>query len=256
MDTSRDDTALAAFLARRSRAGVLTDFDGTLAAIVDRPEEARPLSGAGHVLRALAARCPLVAIVSGRPAAFVVDRLGLGPDDAVVVSGLYGMETATGGRVEARPEAERWRPVIEEAAVEAERAAPPGVIVERKGLSLTVHYRTDPAEEEWVRDWVGAAAHRHGLAAHPARMSWELRVPLAIDKGSVVTDLAAGLEAACFVGDDVGDLPAFAALDALQVTALKVAVRSPEMAPELAAAADLVVDGPDGALTFLRRLAG
>jgi trehalose 6-phosphate phosphatase len=107
-----------------------------------------------------------------------------------------------------------------------------------------------------VREWVDEAARRHGLAAHPARMSWELRVPLAVDKGSVVSELAAGLEAACFVGDDVGDLPAFAALDALPVTALKVAVRSPEMAPELAAAADLVVDGPDGALAFLRRLAG
>jgi trehalose 6-phosphate phosphatase len=197
-----------------------------------------------------------VAVVSGRPAAFVVDRLGLGPHDSVLVSGLYGMETAIGGRVVARPEAERWRPVIEEAAVEAERAAPSGVIVERKGLSLTVHYRTDPAEEAWVREWTGEAARRHGLVAHRARMSWELRVPLEIDKGSVVAELAASLDAACFVGDDVGDLPAFAALDALPATTLKVAVRSPELALELAAAADVVVDGPGGALAFLRRLAG
>ncbi len=43
-------------------------------------------------------------------------------------------------------------------------------------------------------------------------MSWELRPPVPTDKGTVVTELAAGLAAVCFVGDDTGDLPAFEAL--------------------------------------------
>ncbi len=40
-------------------------------------------------------------------------------------------------------------------------------------------------------------------------MSVELRPPVKTDKGTVVDELASGLGAACFFGDDLGDLPAF-----------------------------------------------
>jgi trehalose 6-phosphate phosphatase len=88
-------------------------------------------------------------------------------------------------------------------------------------------------------------------------MSRELVPPVDTDKGVVVTALAAGLEAVCFMGDDVGDLPAFAALRRLRakgVDTLAVAVRGPEAPTALLAEADLVVDGPTGALGFLREL--
>jgi trehalose 6-phosphate phosphatase len=58
-------------------------------------------------------------------------------------------------------------------------------------------------------------------------------------------------------GDDLGDLPAFAAAAQLAAAggeALRVAVRSAEAPPALLAAADLVVDGPPGLLDLLRRL--
>jgi trehalose 6-phosphate phosphatase len=79
------------------------------------------------------------------------------------------------------------------------------------------------------------------------------------DKGSVVSELAAGLRAVCFVGDDTGDLPAFAALTALRaagVHTLAVAVSSPETPRQLLDASDLVVDGPAGVLDFLEALVG
>jgi trehalose 6-phosphate phosphatase len=60
------------------------------------------------------------------------------------------------------------------------------------------------------------------------------------------------------VGDDLGDLPAFAAVSELVSEGhdgLRVAVRSEEAPPDLLAAADLVLDGPEGVLAFLRRLA-
>ena len=59
------------------------------------------------------------------------------------------------------------------------------------------------------------------------------------------------------MGDDVGDLPAFEALDALRdegVETVKVAVRTPESSPTLMDQADVEVDGPPGVLAFLRRL--
>jgi trehalose 6-phosphate phosphatase len=59
------------------------------------------------------------------------------------------------------------------------------------------------------------------------------------------------------VGDDLGDLPAFAAvaqLAAERYDGLRVAVRSAEAPPPLLADADLILEGPPGVLEFLRRL--
>ena len=89
-------------------------------------------------------------------------------------------------------------------------------------------------------------------------MSLELRPPLPADKGAVVERLGAGAAAACFLGDDAGDLPAFAALDRLAAAgcrAVKVAVATEESPPELAAAADVVLADPAQALAALAWLA-
>jgi trehalose 6-phosphate phosphatase len=75
----------------------------------------------------------------------------------------------------------------------------------------------------------------------------------------VLEEAAEGLGAACFFGDDRGDLAAFDALDRLAargVATVQVAVRSGEAPDELLERADLVVDGPEGVLDVLRVLAG
>ena len=62
----------------------------------------------------------------------------------------------------------------------------------------------------------------------------------------------------CFLGDDVGDLPAFDALDRLAaagVHTVRVAVSTEEAPQEVLERADVVVDGPAGALAVLERLA-
>jgi trehalose 6-phosphate phosphatase len=68
----------------------------------------------------------------------------------------------------------------------------------------------------------------------------------------VVAELAEDLDTVCFIGDDIGDLPAFDVVRARR--GVTIAVRSDESPPELLAAADLVVDGPEGALQFLSGL--
>lgn len=254
---------LAALVANPGTSGILTDFDGTLAPIVGDPAAARPLAGAVEVLHDLARRYARVAVVSGRPAAFLSDHLGLAhhrPGSGLFAVGLYGLETATaGGLVSAHPLAEPWRAAVAATADLAEEAAPPGVLVERKGLSVTLHYRANPAAEAWCRAWTVEQAARTGLEVHGARMSEELRPPVPVDKGTVVAELAAGLATVCFLGDDRGDLPAFAALKQLEATqpgftAVTVAVRSSEAPAALLDRADMVVDGPAGALAVLRSL--
>ena len=252
----------------------MTDFDGTLAAIVDDPAEARPINGATAVLRRLAASFATVAVVSGRPASFLWDRLGSvtvdqqgaplmdgapRSDASLHLVGLYGMESVgLDGAVTLVEGGAVWTAVIEESARRLRDDAPEGVLVEVKGAAVTVHWRRAPEGESWAADRVSKEASGSGLEVHPGRMSLELRPPLGVDKGTVVRRLAAGCTAVCFLGDDLGDLPAFVELGRLRaedgLAAVGVAVIDDETAPEVADAADLHVRGPKGALEVLEWL--
>jgi trehalose 6-phosphate phosphatase len=238
---------------------LLTDFDGTLADIVDDPARARPLPGAEAILRRLAANFACVAVVSGRPAEFLAAHLQQGVAAGLRLIGLYGLESVSSdGRVVIADGAEEWRAVIERAAGEAEADAPSGSIVERKGLAVTLHWRTTAHNEQAVTSLADRLALEHGLVVHPARMSVELRPPVSRDKGSAVRELTSGYDAACFLGDDLGDLPAYDALDELAAagaTTLKVVASGSEVPPELLRRADLRVDGPHGALALLSAVA-
>jgi trehalose 6-phosphate phosphatase len=250
---------LAPFLEQPDNAGVITDFDGTLAPIVLDPAAAVALPGAVDVLHRLADRYATVAVVSGRPVSFLIDRLELDSRPApIALSGLYGLERAMGSVIEEHPRSSEWRDLVSAIADRAEIEAPRGVEVERKGLSLTLHVRTAPEHDGWARGFAETQSHVTGFEVHRARMSYELRPPVQIDKGTVVAELTTGLVATAFFGDDRGDLPAFDALDRAAAdtgaVALKVGVRSSEAPIELIERADVLVDGPDGVLDLMRRL--
>lgn len=254
---------IAAFSSAPERAALVSDFDGTLAPIVEDPASARPLSGAPALLAALARRCQAVAVVSGRPAAFLARVLG--PEVAasgVLLFGLYGMERVQGGEVVAHPEAQAWRPAVASALARARDRAPRGVGVEDKGLSFTLHWRGAPDPDRaaaWAREMAAGTVRRLGLEAHPGRMSLELLPPLGPDKGQVVEEVGQRASCAVYLGDDRADLAGFDALDRLAAgpcpLVLRVAVASAEAPPELLERADHVVEGPAGALGLLARLA-
>jgi trehalose 6-phosphate phosphatase len=232
---------------------VLTDFDGTLSPIVADPAGARAVDGAGDAHAALARAYGTVAVISGRPVAFL--RAALRPDLQLI--GLYGLEWLRGGEIVDHPEVVPWRPVVQRAVDAAVEELPPGVLVEPKGVTVALHYRTAPEHADVVERWAAARAAVDGLVTHAGKMSVELTPPLSVDKGTTVRALAADRRAVCFVGDDLGDLPAFAVLDDLRaggVDTVAVAVRSAEAPDEVLAAADVVVEGPAGALDVLRRL--
>lgn len=235
-------------------AAVLTDFDGTLSAIVDDPAAAVPVPGAAEVLSDLAAVAPVVGVVSGRPVEVLARHL---TDPALRLAGLYGLERRIGGEVVDLPDAATWAAAVAGAVADLGERLPPGAVVESKRLSLTVHYRQAPEVAAEVARVAQEVAAAHGLVDRPARMSVEVHPRGTPDKGTVVEELAAGRAAACFLGDDVGDVPAFAALDRLAATGMatvRVAVRSEGVAAELVDRADVVVDGPQGAVTWLRSL--
>jgi trehalose 6-phosphate phosphatase len=257
MAMSRDVRGVISdFADHAASAGVFSDFDGTLALIVDDPTSARPLPGAADALAALARGYARVGVISGRPGAFLAEHLGR---RGLALTGLYGLEVVTADGVRPVAAAKRWRSAVDEVAARAEAELPPALGVERKDLSVAIHFRVSPGYAELAREWTADAAARSGLAVHPARMSYELRPPLPHDKGLVLTEAAAGLTHVLFAGDDRGDLDAFDALDRLaaggDVTVARVAVRSPESPSELLERADVVVEGPEGVLSLLQALA-
>jgi trehalose 6-phosphate phosphatase len=239
------------------RSALCLDFDGTLSAIVDDPRAARPLPGVPDLLARLARRLGLVAVISGRPVSFL--QSALGPPAGVRLVGLYGLEQIDpDGTRDVAPDAAPWEAVITEVVDLARAEAAPGVYVEPKGLTVTLHWRNAPGEAEWVAGFAARQAEERGLQVHRGRRELELRPPLAVDKGTVVRDLTVGYDAVAAFGDDIGDLPAFAALAELAsagVAVARVAVVDHESPAVVAEQADLTVDGPAGALALLEQLA-
>ena len=236
-----------------ARAGIFSDFDGTLSPIVADPALAEPLAGIPELLGELARRYQVVAVVSGRPVAFLAARLPA----SILLAGLYGLEVQHHGEYQVDPEAERWREAVSATAARLRAAAPSGVLVEPKGLSVTCHYRANPALGSQVTALAGEVAAATGLVVRAGRKSVELPPPVRTDKGSVIAKWAAPVGAACYLGDDTGDLAAFRALDQLAARGIgtaRIAVRSDEAPAELLHAADLTVDAPEGAAALLRTL--
>lgn len=248
---------LAPFAAEPARSVVIVDFDGTLAPIVRDPSAAAPLPDGAGVLARLVQSVGTVAVVSGRPVTFLRAAL---PVEGLVLCGQYGVERFDGSTVTTLPEAQAWVDPVRAAAAEAD-ASVPGLLVERKGaLAFALHWRQRPDLESAARDLGRRLAATHGLRLEPGRRTLELRPPVDVDKGTTAAELAAGASAGLVVGDDRGDLAAFVAFGRLKEEGrlrhvLRVAVGSPEAPADLLAQADLVVDGPGGALGLLRQLA-
>jgi trehalose 6-phosphate phosphatase len=243
----------APFLDEPALAAVFTDFDGTISPIVDDPADARPLPGSAELLASLAHRYGRIGVLSGRPVSFLTPMF----DPAILLVGLYGLELVDGGRRHDHPLGGTWREAIDDVASSARAGLPRGVLVEPKGLSLTLHYRAAPTAATAVLAFAGRQAARSGLVSRPAKMSVELHPPIDVDKGTALLDHTGGLDAVCFIGDDEGDLPAFDALDRLAtegVHTVRVAVTGDEASPDLLARADLTVEGPEGVQALLEAL--
>jgi trehalose 6-phosphate phosphatase len=260
--TPEGQAGLEALLAGPRRGLIAADFDGTLAPIVPDPRAARALPSAVPVLARLADAVGTLAVITGRPAAEAVAYGGLDAVPGLVVLGQYGRQRWQDGTLTGPgplPSVESARQALP--GVLAEAGAAEGTWLEDKGDALAVHTRRTADPEDTLRTLrrpLGELAARLGLAAEPGRMVIEIRPPGA-DKGIALTDLAAerAARSVLFCGDDLGDLPAFAAVRALRdagVPGCAVASRSAEC-PQVADAADLVVDGPEGVVALLDAIA-
>jgi trehalose-phosphatase len=186
------EALLAPLLADPASAAILTDVDGTIAPIVERPEDAAVPEETRELLRELAERYGLVACLSGRRAAEARRIVGL---DEVAYSGNHGFELLLPGEEEPHPDPSLDGHDQDAAAFVAaldqrdlERA---GIRIEDKGAIVALHWRgaDNEGEAESLAHEIAADADWKGLVAHHGRKVVEIRPNVAINKGIAVAAL-------------------------------------------------------------------
>jgi trehalose 6-phosphate phosphatase len=196
------ELALVRLLERRVLLGF--DFDGTLAPIVARPQDARLPAGLAGQLATLAQRLP-VAVLTGRSLADVSPRLGFTPRYLIGNHGAEGL-----GWLARSPGLGWLRQRLQAQAPALQQA---GVQVEDKGLSLALHYRL-ASDADAARRVIGdcLADLPPDLNTFGGKYVVNVVQKDAPDKGDAALTLlqASGCDSLLFAGDDVNDEAVFA----------------------------------------------
>lgn len=207
------------------------DYDGTLTPIVASPELARLPGSTREALDSLN-RTPnfTVAIVSGRALAEIKEMVGL---EGLIYVGNHGLELAGPGIDYLNPAARAARPFIEEAAVLLDKKLSifPGVRVEDKELSLSIHYRrADEEDVPRIKDLIHSVLDPFlssgKLKVSSGKKVIEVRPPVGWDKGKIVVWLIGEISArektdsllTVYLGDDRTDEDAFRTLSGQGIT--------------------------------------
>lgn len=215
---------LASRLGQVPRLLVATDFDGTIAPICPRPEDVRLPPATRATLAALVAHPGVrVAVLSGRELAEVAGLVDL---PRLVYAGNHGLEIKGAGMDYVNAQALAAREVLDEAhrCLAEELRQVEGAFVEHKGLTLSVHYRLCPPEDQAAVPALAeaTAARFPALRLHHGLKVAELRPDVAWNKGYALKRLLKGLglpaAAALYMGDDTTDEDGFAVLNGTGTT--------------------------------------
>ena len=189
-------------LRKAGRVLLLFDYDGTLTPIVARPEDALLPSDVCRYLEALAAHPRYIAgIVSGRSLDDLAVQAGI---PGLIHAGNHGMEIR-GPRLEfTHPGAVSARGILDQARASLADALAeiPGVIVEHKGLTLTVHFRATPESlagevDKKVAETTTSFVESGGLRLTRGKKVVEVRPAIPWDKGKAIEKIR----------EECGDLP-------------------------------------------------
>jgi trehalose 6-phosphate phosphatase len=247
-----------------AHSAVLLDIDGTLAPIVRHADDAHVPEATRTLLIEVARRYRVVGCISGRRAPTARQIVAIGTISYV---GNHGGELLAPGATSPQldPELARWTPRVRAFAAAAHTPARQRLRIrgEDKDAIAAFHWRGAPDEEAAAAaaGEIAREATAQGLAVHWGRKVLEVRPPVELHKGLGIAALLHDqpVSAAVYVGDDTTDLDAFRGLRALVSDgrlehAVCLAVDSDEAPPELAAEADLLIDGAAGVRGLLQAL--
>lgn len=260
MNWTEAERSLLAPLIGGRRVGLVSDFDGTVSPIVANPDDARATERARAALTALAERLALLAFVSGRA---VNDLRARAQINGAVYIGNHGMEHLTAQGITTPPEVATFRTTLDVATQTIASIDLPGLRLEDKRVTLSLHYRNTPdpdAAAAQLEPILNQLAAQHGLRVFRGRMVFELRPPFDINKGTALRTLVEShqLDAVAYIGDDTTDADALRVARQLREAgicqAVGVGVASDETPQVVRDAADMMVEGIAGVEAFLEWL--
>lgn len=211
------ERALNRFLLQYPDPLVLLDFDGTLAPIVRAADRARMSSAMRAELKRLS-RHYRVGVLSGRslqdlsPRLPAEIRLRIG-NHGMEVRGLRGAGAWKKDAMRAKKLARAWKASLKE-SLRAE-GNPPGLTLEDKRLSLTLHYRNSNWKERrflaFVRKWVRSLPERDRPKLILGKKVANFLPAFGKDKGQAALAClkTLGKRGLVFIGDDVTDEAVF-----------------------------------------------
>lgn len=244
--------------------GLVFDIDGTLSAIAPTPQDAYLYPGVAAILEQLRQHAH-VAIMTGRA---LRDGASIVNVDGLTYIGTHGLEWSDGlpatHPVQLVAEATRYvEPGIQLLdLVQQHLDELPGVIVQRKTVGGTLHYR-GASNHEQTREQLLALLTEPtrllGMRLGEGKMVVEVLAPLAINKGQAIRNYVQRfeLQSVVFAGDDRTDLDAVLEEERLRaegLATLAIVVRHSDTLPELLAHADLIVNGVEGMVQLLQEI--
>ncbi len=197
---------------------LLFDYDGTLTPIVDHPSLALLPAATRELLFNLSRRDKfVVGVISGRSLKDVAAMVDI---DGLIYAGNHGLEISGPGLDFVHPEAARLEGTLTEvySRLHCSLAHLPGVLVEHKGLTLSIHYRLAPEAAAAEVETAVAAADGAPVASGRVNVTHgkkvvEVRPAVAWHKGKAISKLQAAYPQASlpvFFGDDLTDEDGFA----------------------------------------------
>lgn len=250
--SSADQDRLSRLQTIRPR-GLFTDIDGTISAFAPTPRSATLLPGVAALLTQARQVFDVVAVVSGRRAWDAREMVGV---QSLIYIGNHGLECLHGEapqRVTAVDGANQFADIIGRVMDQvAHDVAPrfPGMLVEKKGITGTIHVRTTTSPDVAIcelADFLADNPLAQTLRVIYGAKSVDIRPPIPANKGTAVTNLieATHLSAAIYFGDDLTDMDAFHALTLLSQDGachcVNVAVQHAEAPKRLSHEADIVL---------------
>jgi len=240
---------------------LLSDYDGTLTPIVSRPEEAILSLEVREKIHALAeASAFSVGIISGRPLPEIKAMVGVA---GIYYAGNHGLEMEGPGLKLIIPAAEAARAEIKDLTKQfsAKLANIAGVIVEDKGLGLSIHYRLVKKSQvnavaEIFHQITSPRLREGKIKVTSGKKVWEVRPPIDWHKGKAVETIMAEIKKVLkceqlltiYLGDDTTDEDAFKIIHRPRGWSIFIGQENPS------SNADYFLNSTSEVLTFLSRL--
>ncbi len=264
------EQTLNKFKTNKSQSFLISDFDGTLSKIVAEPGAATIDEVAFKNFTALSEIFSFIGILTGRPFSFIASLIEESLEKSVELTGrfllfsLYGNERSELNKDFKfnTPKSFLNRSKIEGSLSELKTRKlmdlPNGVFVEDKGLTVAVHVRNSSANVDDLIANFNICDEFPDFEVFKGREHFEIRPKGFLDKGDIIRELGQTLSG-IYIGDDISDIPAFKAIDALSMnnkecSYLKVAIFNNETEPILFDSADVVLDSQEEVAEFFNVL--